>query len=318
MTLKEQKQQFEKSKIIYESAKLTFHGVDGYDVYNCSLPFKWNDDWYIYGRVEKRDTWSRSRVYLFKNTGKDEWTVVPGAMVYQLEDPYITWLDDLFVFGGVHIQYQAGEIDTFFSYFYRGTGIHDLYHFTTGPDFMKDIRLVRHSDDTIGIFSRPRGEDILENHGSESLIGYTTIDSFDKLTADVIENAKVIPDLFADKEWGGCNHVYLLDSGLLGIIGHKSYWDKDENGIDIQVYVNVSWVFDPKTHKMVDTKIIATRSCFPKGPYKTKWLPDCAFASGIVERDDGKVDLYSGLGDTEEGRVVIDNPFNGFGKILTK
>ena len=35
----------------------------------------------------------------------------------------------------------------------------------------------------------------------------------------------------------------------------------------------------------------------------------CAFTSGIVMRQDGKVDLYSGIGDTEVGRIVIDYPF---------
>ena len=32
---------------------------------------------------------------------------------------------------------------------------------------------------------------------------------------------------------------------------------------------------------------------------------------GIVLRKDGKADLYSGVGDTYEGRVTIDNPFAG-------
>ena len=316
MNLKEQKQLFEKNQKIYESAKLTFHGVDGFDVYNCSVPFKWNNKWFIYGRVEPRETWSCSKVYLFQNTAKDEWSVVPGAMIYQLEDPYVCWLGDMFVLGGVHVQYQARVIDTYFSYFYKGTGPDDVFYYTTGPDYMKDIRLVKMADGSVGVFSRPRGDTILEKHGSESLIGFATIDSFDNLTAEVIENAKEIPNLFAKEEWGGCNQIYLLDSGLLGIIGHKSYKDKDENGVEIQVYMNVSWVFDPKLHEMVDSKIIATRSSFPDGPPKTEWLPDCTFASGIVMRDDNKVDLYSGLGDTEEGRVTIDYPFESFGKII--
>jgi hypothetical protein len=33
-------------------------------------------------------------------------------------------------------------------------------------------------------------------------------------------------------------------------------------------------------------------------------------------RADGKADLYSGLGDIAEGRVVIDYPFSGYGGIL--
>ena len=51
---------------------------------------------------------------------------------------------------------------TYYGYFYRGTDISNLYYFTTGPYYMKDIRL----------------------------------------------------DLFGKDEWGGCNQAYLLDSGI--------------------------------------------------------------------------------------------------------
>ena len=34
-------------------------------------------------------------------------------------------------------------------------------------------------------------------------------------------------------------------------------------------------------------------------------------------RDDGKVDLYGGMGDRAEGRITIDYPFEGYGKIVT-
>ncbi len=35
----------------------------------------------------------------------------------------------------------------------------------------------------------------------------------------------------------------------------------------------------------------------------------CAFTSGIVMRQDGKVDLYGRIGDTEAGRIVTDYLF---------
>ena len=34
------------------------------------------------------------------------------------------------------------------------------------------------------------------------------------------------------------------------------------------------------------------------------------FTSGIVMREDGRADLYGGMGDVEEGRIVIDYPFS--------
>ena len=40
MSIQTQREQFEKNKVIYGWAKLTFLGVDGYDVYNCSTPIR--------------------------------------------------------------------------------------------------------------------------------------------------------------------------------------------------------------------------------------------------------------------------------------
>ena len=60
------KSQYEKMdrSTILSSKVLTFKGVDGYDVYNPSIPFELNGKTYIAGRVEKRDS-ERSKVKLF-------------------------------------------------------------------------------------------------------------------------------------------------------------------------------------------------------------------------------------------------------------
>lgn len=81
--------------------------------------------------------------------------------------------------------------------------------------------------------------------------------------------------------------------------------------------LNISFVFDPSQHIALDVKIIGTRPCYPEGPAKQPNLVDVAFASGIVPRSDGKVDLYSGIGDCEVGRIVIDDPFKSFGPIIS-
>jgi hypothetical protein len=312
----EQRELYEKEKKIYESAKLKFFGVDGFDVYNSSIPFYWNGKKYIYGRVEKRDEWARSWARLFEETGKDEWTLVQNDMIYQLEDPYIAIINEEVILGGTHVRKKQEKIDTYYGYFYKGKDIHDLVYFTTGPDYMKDIRLVELSDNKIGVFSRPRSEEIRALHGSESIIGFTIINNINELNAEIIDNATKIDDLFEDDEWGGCNQCYYLDSGKIGVIGHKCYKRIDENGVEILVYMNISFVYDMKSHKALDVKIIGTRNSFPDGPAKNPSLVDCAFTSGIVMREDGKVDLYSGIGDTEVGRSVIDYPFEGYGKTI--
>ena len=315
MSLKEQRADFERTCRIHESATLAFHGVDGYDVYNCSVPFAWAGKSYLFGRVERRSEWARSWARLFANTGKDDWTLVPDSMIYPLEDPYVCWIDDQLVLGGTHVRYKAGAIDTYYAYFYRGTDLHDLCYFTTGPDCMKDIRLVQLADRRIGVFSRPRGEEILRRFGSESQIGFTVIDRLEDLNNDVIEQAPYIPGLFAGGEWGGCNQAYLLETGKVGVVGHKSYREMRADGVKIQAYVNVSFVFDPARHEVCDLKVIGTRPCYPDGPSKRPNLVDCAFTSGIVMRADGLADLYSGLGDAEEGRITIDDPFTAHGRI---
>jgi len=315
-SLQARRAEFERTKHIYDRATLTFHGVEGFDVYNASIPFVWQGKSYIFGRVERRTEWARSWVRLFEQTGQDDWTLAPNSMIYPLEDPYICWIGKEFVLGGTHVRNKGGKLDTYYGYFYRGVDLHDLYYFTTGPDYMKDIRLVQLADGRVGVFSRPRNEEIRRRFGSESQIGFTIINSLDELTGDVIAEAPYIPGLFSDDQWGGCNQAYQLDSGLIGVIGHMSYHEQEKTGELLQVYVNIAFVFDPKAHSVIDLRIIGTRPCYPPGPAKRPNLIDCAFTAGIVMRSDGKVDLYSGIGDTQVGRIAIDNPFTDYGRIV--
>lgn len=317
MSLKAQRILFEKSKRIYEQARLIFHGVEGYDVYNTSIPFGWQNQVYIFGRVERRSEWARSWVRLFEKTGQDDWTLVPGSMIYPLEDPFVSFIGAELVLGGTHVRYQSGEIDTYYGYFYRGADLHDLYYFTTGPEGMKDIRLVELADGHIGVFSRPRHAGIVDQYGSQAMIGFTVIDILKELNREVIENAPYIEGLFGEGEWGGVNQAYLLDTGLIGVVGHKSYSDVNDVGEPLLVYLNTSFVFDPQKHAVHDLKIIGTRPCYPDFPAKRPELVDCAFTSGIVMRPDGRIDLYSGIGDAGEGRIVVDYPFAGYGQIVT-
>ncbi|CAM4382033.1 DUF1861 family protein [Paenibacillus typhae] len=316
MTLLETRIRFEETKNIYDRAILTFHGVEGFDVYNISIPFEKDGKRYLFGRVERREEWARSWVRLFEETGQDDWTLVRGGMIYTLEDPYVSLIAGEVVLGGTHVQYESGRVKTYFGYFYRGTDLHDLHYFTTGPNKMKDIRLVGLPDGRIGVFSRPRGAETRGKYGSESMIGFTVIDHLDQLTAEVIEQAPYIRGIFGEGEWGGVNQAYLLDSGKIGIIGHICYRDKDESGGEVKVYLNMSFVFDPQTRESEDLKLIGSRTCYPPGPAKTPHLVDCAFTSGIVMRQDGKADLYSGIGDCQAGRITIDDPFAGYGKIV--
>lgn len=311
MTIREIKQAFDAAlpRGIYESTKLTFHGADGYTVYNCSIPFEYEGKTYIYGRLEKFEVWTDSYVRLFEKTGEDEYTVVPNSMIYQLEDPFIAYIQGEFVLGGTHVRKRMGVLDTYYGYFYRGKDFNDLTYFTTGPDYMKDIRLIDLRDGTIGVFSRPRSAEIVEKYGSESMIGFARINSLDELSDEVVQNARPILGLFGQGEWGGCNQAYLLQNGRIGVIGHQCYSELDEDGINQLVYFNTAFEFDPDSFTASPTKVIGTRKCYPASPIKREDLKDTTFTSGIVMRPDGKVDLYAGISDAEEGRICIDYPF---------
>ena len=49
---------------IFESTKLQFVGVEGYDVYNCSIPFWHKGKKYMFGRVDKGMN-GRSRLFIY-------------------------------------------------------------------------------------------------------------------------------------------------------------------------------------------------------------------------------------------------------------
>lgn len=312
----EMRKRFESSFRQQEGALLKFHGVDGWDVYNCSIPFASDGKRYIFGRVEKREEWMASVVRLFEECGKDEWRLVGDSMIYCLEDPYIARYRGEWILGGTHVRLDAGNLDTYYGYFYRGSALDNLRYFTTGPDYMKDIRLVELADGRLGVFSRPRGPEVLKEYGSESVIGFTILDSLDQLGPKAIAQAPVVKGLFGERQWGGCNQAYLLDSGKIGVIGHASY-GSSVNGNPVDVYLNMSFVMDPFTREIEDYKVIGTKACYPETPAKKPHLIDCAFTSGIVMRADGDADLYSGLGDCAEGRIQIPYPFEGHGKIIS-
>lgn len=198
MDMNQARADFERDKKVYDSALLSFQDVEGWDVYNCSIPFAWQGKTYIYGRVERREVWAGSKVCLFEQTGPDAYRLVEKAPQLQLEDPFVQKIGDEIVLGGTHVRKKSGKIDTYYGYFYRGTDLFDLQYFTTGPDYMKDIRLVPMADGRVGVFSRPRSEAVKQKYGSESIIGFAVMENLDGLTTKITK--KEIPKGFEDQE----------------------------------------------------------------------------------------------------------------------
>lgn len=308
-TLMPEKEEFELSKKVYEKKLLTFKGVDGFTVYNCSIPFTYGGKKYIYGRVEKLDEWVHSNAILFEMVAPDVFERVHGAMTFNLEDPFIVKIHGEMIFGGTHVTKNGGSVSGYCCEFYRGSP-DNLKYFTSGPAMMKDIRLIELADKRIGVFTHFRTE-------GSCLTGFATIDKIEELTVDVINSAKLINHRPFGDAWGGPNQVYLLSTGMLGCISHHGYLLDQENDAQLRIYCCTSYVFDPATYDVHAFKIIGTKGCFPPCEAKLPRLVDCAFVSGIEMRKDGKCDLYSGLGDTHEGRIVIDYPFAGFGDVVS-
>lgn len=311
MGIREKREAFERDLLKEKGEILSFIGAEGYDVYNCSVPFVKEGKKYLYGRVEKPQEWARSRTMLFTEEEKDVWRRAEDSMIYQMEDPNVAPIGKELVLGGVFVRYSKGKGAGVFNLFYRGTDLEDMYYFTTGPREMKDIRLVQLLDGAVGVFSRPRFSSA-DSGGGLSAIGYVRIDSLDELCDSVIEGAEHIPGVFGMGEWGGANQAYMLDSGKIGLIGHKAYAKEG----DSQAYVTVAWVFDPSTHRMLSEKVIATAASFPSVRPKLERIKDCTFPSGIIPGANGMWDLYCGVSDSHEGRVSIPYPFEGFGEIV--
>ena len=300
---------FENEKKIYDSTVLTFKGVkDGDDVYNCSIPFIYKGEKYIFGRVEPHDKWATSHSYLFKETAPDVFEHVYDSTKHRIEDPYIAIINGEMIFGGTQVIKSKGKPISYHASFFRGTDPDDLLYFTVGPKDMKDIRLVQ-MPDGIGVFSRPEG-----------YVGFTIIKDISELDDKVISEAPMT-DFVTEGGYGGVNQCYYLESGMIGIIGHMVYPKTNAIGQTERVYINTAAIFDPKERKTLERKVIGTRRCYPASDHIRMsptgiLLDDTAFTSGIVMREDGKVDLYSGLSDALEGRVTIDYPFEGYGKIV--
>ena len=311
--IKERREKFESDKKIYRSEVLKFAGVNGRDVYNCSIPFDHEGDRYIFGRVERRTEWANSVTYLFRyDRESGVWNKVENFDALPIEDPFVSVIGGELIVGGTHVVFVSGKIADYSTYFYKGKSPFSLRLFSTGPSDMKDIRLFEIPDGRIGVFSRPRNEEIRKKYGSGSIVGVTVIDSIEQLTPERIENAEYIHGMFGEDEWGGMNQAFYLKGELVGAIGHQCYNDY-RDGVEYPVYINMMYIVDFEKRKVLEKRVIGTTDCYPDTPSKLPTLCDCAFTSGVVPAEKGKVSLYSGLRDCCEGCIVIDDPFAAVG-----
>jgi hypothetical protein len=291
---------------------LAFDGVNHLDVYNPSIPFSIDGKTVLAGRVENRAD-EVSRTLFFEQHGSG-WRLIRSAPEFSLQDPFVTQIDGEIWLGGVSVIWDGSHCVSYHTRFYHGHSLNSMSYAFSGPAMMKDIRLLQLADGKIAVFSRPQGELMLQKYGCVAKIGYVLVDSIDQVNAELIENAPLLDGQFTPDEWGGCNQLYVISNGLIGVIGHIACGEMI--GTDhIIHYYGMSFAIDPLSRACTPIKIIAARDCFPPGPQKNVRTADVIFTAGMTRLEDGQALLYAGLSDCQAGVVKIADPLIEYEKI---
>lgn len=292
-------QEFRQANMDVRGQKLLFSDVGNRDVYNITAPFLDEGEWVIAGRVEGRDTEHSVVQFFVERNGV--WSPRPDSPTFVLQDPFVTRINAELIFGGVEIFPHltiSGALG-WRTKFYRGANVRELRPFASGPDGMKDIRLVQMANGKIGVFTRPQGE-----VGGRGKIGFIAVDDLKDVTPAVIAKAKLL-EQFVDEEWGGANEVHLLSNGLLGVLGHIACFGEQGE----RHYYAMVFCFNPLTFKASPLQIIATRSNFPPGEVKRPDLVDVIFSGGLHRLPNGQARFYAGVSDAEAHLITISDPF---------
>ena len=285
----------------FAGERLIFSGVGDRDVYNICAPFIDQGEPVIAGRVEARDKESSEVMFFVERQGR--WVPRNGAPVFALQDPFVTFVGEELVFGGVEVYFDGDDphyVTSWRTVFYRGYSVSGLVPFAKGPLTMKDIRLIERENGRIGVFTRPMMVD-----GARALIGYTEIATLDDLTEEAIEGAELLRHQFLPDEWGGANEAHPLKDGMIGVLGHIAWMEE----FNIRHYYPMVFVFNPDNRRCTPIMLIATRAMFPDGPAKRPDLQDVIFSGGLVRHEDGTASLYTGVSDAEAHVIRIPDPF---------
>ena len=282
-----------------QAKRLTFLGVDGFDVYNPTAPFNYNGKNIICARVEKRDS-EVSQAVFFEEIEEDVYRVMEGMKRYPLQDPCIAKVRGKYVLGGTEVFPHPANPEwvSWHTAFYYGDTLENLERLTEGPLGMKDIRLVELLDKRIGIFTRPQGE-----KGGRGKIGFTVIDDFNSITPTIMEEAPLL-NMFAEEEWGGVNEAVLLPDGKIGVLGHIACFEPE----NVRHYYPMAFVFSPEDMSFTPPVILAERRDLLAGDSKRPDLEDVLFPGGLHLKGEQAI-LYVGVSDCEVQYLTIQNPF---------
>ena len=280
--------------------RIALAGVGDKDVYNIAAPFWDEGETVIAGRVESRDSETSEVVFFIERGG--QWLPREGAPRFALQDPFHCRIGGELIVGGVQIYPHPEKPEALMwrTVLYRGARLSELRPFFSGPDGMKDLRLVGLADGSVGVFTRPQGE-----KGGRGKIGFLRVPSLDALTVEAIVNAPLLDGQFIDEEWGGANEAHLLRDGRIGVLGHIACFDSRGD----RHYYPMSFIFDPGDRSFSPAELLAVRDDFLPGPSKRPDLRDIVFSCGLVRGADGMADLYAGISDADAQRIAVRDPF---------
>jgi hypothetical protein len=280
------------------------------DVYNITAPFIYEGKLLIAGRADRRNDELHSKTHFFRHLQKSRWVHDKSLPSLNLQDPFVSQVHDLWVVGGVRV-YPAPDhpnaVAGWDTQIYAGPDLHHLDLLTVGPYMMKDIRLTGLPNGDIAIFTRPQGE-----KAGVGKIGFTIVHQLEDITAKVIAEAPIIPELFASDadEWGGVNEAQVAKNGFINAAGHIARHAKthDNKPRPLQYY-GLSFILDPVSRSVFQEKIIARRDCFPHTDTKKPDTEDVIFTGGIRTLG-GLATWYGGVSDTSAGRrAKFPNPY---------
>lgn len=282
--------------------KLKFMGGGQNDVYNITAPFSDETKQVIAARVEPRES-EESTVAFFEKAG-ESWKLMKDMPFFPLQDPFVTRIDGLLVFGGVRVTRDSAGEATWRTVLYKGETIKTLVLFFEGPVGMKDLRLAQMPNGIILVLTRPQGI-----KGGRGKIGFFLLPALDELDVRKIEDAPLLEGHFAEGEWGGANEIHPLRNGDAGVLGHVAYFDEQGD----RHYYSMIFTLDPLTGNHTPVEIIATRDDFIDGPAKREDLKDIVFSGGAI-RGNSRLILFAGTSDTEAQKIVLDDPFEKYEK----
>lgn len=286
--------------------RLEFADVGGKDVYNPTKPFRIGGKTVLAARVESRDS-ETDTVSMFFEWRGNAYRPIKNVPVFKMQDPFYTFIGGELILGGVEIFERPEGGLGYRTAFFRGKSLKGLKNFATGPDKMKDIRLVELPGGGIGVFTRPQGK--MEGTSIDGLrgrVGFTVIRDLSKLTPDLLRTAPLIRLPLDDAEWMGVNEVTLAGNRL-SVLGHIAKFGAEGD----RHYYAVHFLFNPVSGRVTKFRILLERADLVaglNGQSKRADLRDVIFSGGMAVDEGGSTWLYVGAGDAEVHRARIGNP----------